>query len=525
MAGQIRAAGWLRPYDESGTAATPGGGRAFRWIPASIPALFADLAQMRPDVDAVVDLGSPTAAHVRQAHVGIGFDGRLTYARLWERAQRVAGGLAARGVRPGDRVGIRLPNGDDWCLAFLGAQAAGAVPVPVNTRFTDAEAGFVADDCGASVVIEPGDALPDGPPLARECDPDALGALFYTSGTTGRPKGAMLTHRAMLSAAESARRALELSALPESDVRNLVPAPLFHVMGSLVQWLPTCLAAGTTVLMPAFDAGEWLRAIEAERISVLTAVPAMYWLAMRRPEFAATDLSTVRRVGYGAAPTPPAQVSRLMKAFPSARLCPGYGLTETCGIVSGLPHEYALGHADAVGFAMPATDIALSAAGPDGAGELLVRGPQLMTGYWNRPEATAGALSDGWLHTGDVARITDDGAIQLLDRRDDVVNRGGENVYCAEVENALAAHPAVAEVAVVGLPDDALGRKVAAAVVPLAGATLTPAELVAFARVALAGFKVPQFISVRSDPLPRNAGGKVTKPALRDETPWGSPLW
>ena len=522
MAAQIRAAGWLRPYDESGTAATPGGGRAFRWIPASIPALFADLAQMRPDVDAVVDLGSPTG---ERDHSFIGIDGRLTYARLWERAQRVAGGLAARGVRPGDRVGIRLPNGDDWCLAFLGAQAAGAVPVPVNTRFTDAEAGFVADDCGASVVIEPGEALPDGPPLARECAPDALGALFYTSGTTGRPKGAMLTHRAMLSAAESARRALELSALPETDIRNLVPAPLFHVMGSLVQWLPTCLAAGTTVLMPAFDAGEWLRAIEAERISVLTAVPAMYWLAMRRPEFAATDLSTVRRVGYGAAPTPPAQVSRLMKAFPSARLCPGYGLTETCGIVSGLPHDYALGHADAVGFAMSATDIALSAVGPDGAGELLVRGPQLMAGYWNRPEATARALSDGWLHTGDVARITDDGAIQLLDRRDDIVNRGGENVYCAEVENALAAHPAVAEVAVVGLPDDALGRKVAAAVVPLAGATLTPAELVAFARVALAGFKVPQFVSVRSDPLPRNAGGKVIKPALRDETPWGPALW
>src|SRR3984957_2508095 len=143
-----------------------------------------------------------------------------------------------------------------------------------------------------------------------------------------------------------------------------------------------------------------------------------------------------------------------------------------------------------------------------------------MTGYWNRPEATARALSGGWLHTGDVARITDDGAIQLLDRRDDIVNRGGENVYCAEVENALAAHPAVAEVAVVGLPDDALGRKVAAAVGPPAGASLTPAELVDFARVALAGFKVPQFVSVRSDPLPRNAGGKVIKPALRDETPW-----
>ena len=418
MAGQIEAAGWLRPYDESGTAVTHTGGRGFRWIPASVPALFADLAGMRPDVDAVIDLGARLS---ERDGWFTGARGRLTYARLWERAQRVAGGLAAGGVRPGDRVAIRLPNGMDWCLAFLGAQAAGAVAVPVNTRFSDAEAGFVASDCGASVAIGPGDQLPDGPPLVRECAPDGLGALFYTSGTTGRPKGAMLTHRAMLSAAESARRALELSWLPEQDIRNLVPAPLFHVMGSLVQWLPTCLAGGTTVLMPAFDAGQWLRAIEAERISVLTAVPAMYWLAMRRPEFATANLGSVRRVGYGAAPTPPAQVSRLMKVFPTARLCPGYGLTETCGIVSGLPHDYALRHADAVGFAMPATDIALASAGPDGAAELLVRGPQLMSGYWNRPAATARALSGGWLHTGDIARITGDGAIKLLDRRDDVV--------------------------------------------------------------------------------------------------------
>jgi long-chain acyl-CoA synthetase len=441
MAGQSKAAGWLRPYDESGTAVTQAGDHLFRWIPASVPALFADLAEMRPDADAVVDLGRPGERDGSLAGV------RLSYARLWERVRRVAGGFAARGVLPGERIAIRLPNGADWCLAFLGAQAAGAVAVPVNTRFTRAEAGFVVGDCGAKIVIGPGDELPDGPPLARQCDPDIPGALFYTSGTTGRLKGAMLTHRAMLSAAESARRALELSRLPESAIRSLVPAPLFHAVGSLVQWLSTSLAAGTTVLMPEFDAGEWLRAIEAERISVLTAVPSRYWLAMRRPEFAVTDLSSVHRVGYGAAPTPPARVSQLTKAFPTAKLCPGYGLTETAGIVSGLPHDYALSHADTVGFAMPATDIALGSVGPDGSGELLVRGPQLMSGYWNRPEATARALSGGWLHTGDIAQITRDGAIRL------------------------------------------------------------------------------RYISVRPDPFPRHAGGKVIKPLLGDETPWGNPLW
>jgi acyl-CoA synthetase (AMP-forming)/AMP-acid ligase II len=518
---------WLRPYDESGIEVTAEG-RRFSRLPASVPALFADLAERRPDAEAVVDAAAGPGAPGAPG-------GRLSYAVLWERAQRVAGGLAARGVRPGDRVAIILPNGPDWLLSFLGTVAAGGVAVPVNTRFTDAEAGYVVSDSGARLTIGPGDPLPDGP-LTRQLSPedqfspDDLGALFYTSGTTGRPKGAMLSHRAMLSAAESARRGLELSELPSSEIRNLVPAPLFHVMGSLVQWLPTALAAGTVVLMPSFDAGEWLRLIAAERVSILTAVPAMYWLAMRRPEFAATDVSGVRRVGYGAAPTPPAQVTRLMKAFPAAKLCPGYGLTETCGVVSGLPHDYALSHADAVGFAMPGTDIALApawgtGAGTGGAGELLVRGPQLMSGYWNRPEASARTLSGGWLRTGDIARITADGAIQMLDRRDDVVNRGGENVYCTEVENALAAHPAVAEVAVVGVPDDALGRKVAAAVVPLAGASVTPADVVEFARGALADFKVPQYVSVRADPLPRNAGGKVVKPVIRDETAWGPALW
>jgi acyl-CoA synthetase (AMP-forming)/AMP-acid ligase II len=489
---------WLRPYDESGVDSTPAG-RRFAGVPPSLPALFARLAAREPDAEAVV-----------------GPDGSRTgYAELFERASRVAGGLAGKGVRPGDRVAIRLGNELDWCLAFLGASLAGAIAVPVNTRFTDAEAEFVTTDCAAAIVLEPGQALPDGPPLVLDAEPEGLAALFYTSGTTGRPKGAMLTHRAVLSAAESARRALEL---PYGDVRNLVPAPLFHVMGSLVQWLPTCLAAGTTVLQRTFDAGEWLRAITAERITILTAVPAMYWLALQRPEFADTDVSGVQRVGYGAAPTPPDQVRRLREAFPDAKLCPGYGLTETCGVVTGLPHEYTVSHANTVGFAMPATDFRLT-----DAGELLVRGPQLMTGYWGRPEATAQALDGGWLHTGDIARITEDGAIQLLDRRDDVVNRGGENVYCTEVENALAEHPAVAEVAVVGVPDPALGKKVAAAVVLRGEASA--ADLVRFARERLADFKVPQYLDLRTEPLPRNAGGKVVKLRLRDETTWGSPLW
>jgi long-chain acyl-CoA synthetase len=455
--------------------------------------------------------------------VDLGTGRRLDHQELWDGAARVAGGLRATGVRAGDRVAIRLPNGADWCLAFLGSVLAGAVPVPVNTRLTPADVAHVVADSGAAAVVD--GALPDGPPAdagAEDAEPGSLAAMFYTSGTTGRSKGAMLSHRALLSAAEQCRLALGLGRTEAT--RTLVAAPLFHVLAAGMQWLPALAAGGSVAILPAFEVGAWVRAIGEERIDLLNGVPAMYWQALRSPGFADLDASGVRRVVYGAAPTPPAQVAELMRAFPAAELRPGYGLTEA-PCVTGLEHADALAHADSVGRAVAATDLALL--GPEagsGIGQLLVRGPQVMSGYWRRPDATAETLADGWLHTGDLVQVDGTGRVHVLDRRTDLINRGGENVYSVQVEAALSALPAVGEVAVVGVPDPRLGQRVGAVVVPRPGEALTPGDVVAFARDVLADFAVPQHVVVSAEPLPRNPGGKVDKGALRAAADWGPVL-
>jgi acyl-CoA synthetase (AMP-forming)/AMP-acid ligase II len=214
-----------------------------------------------------------------------------------------------------------------------------------------------------------------------------------------------------------------------------------------------------------------------------------------------------------------------MQAFPNARVGNGFGLTETSSVATFLPHEYARTRPESVGFAAPVVDLDLFE--PDdetGTGELLVRGPNVVKGYWNKPEATAEAFRDGWLHTGDMARIDKDGFVQIVDRKKDMICRGGENVYCVEVENALAAHPAVFEVAVIGVPDEVMGEKVGAVIVARPGARVEPEEIISFAREHLADFKVPQYLVLRQEMLPRNPGGKILKPVLRNQTDWGSQL-
>jgi acyl-CoA synthetase (AMP-forming)/AMP-acid ligase II len=277
--------------------------------------------------------------------------------------------------------------------------------------------------------------------------------------------------------------------------------------------------------MPAFEVQAFLRAIEDEHVDVLTTVPAIYWLALQQPDFAEVDTSSVVSLSYGGAPIAPDLVHRIQAAFPTARVGNGFGLTETSSVSTYLPHEDAAEHADSVGYPAPVVDVRIDQPDPDtGVGELLIRGPNIVAGYWNKPEQTAETFVDGWLHSGDLARIDDEGRVYIVDRKKDMINRGGENVYCVEVENALAAHPAVGEVAVVGVPDSMMGEKVGAVVVPRPGTELDPADLVAFARDRLADFKVPQYVVVRGEPLPRNPGGKVLKPPLREQTEWPAPL-
>ena len=329
----------------------------------------------------------------------------------------------------------------------------------------------------------------------------------------------MTTQENFLSNCETCRRVIGFPG--DVEIRNLISVPMFHVTGCNSQLLITEMLGGTVVIMPAFEVQAFLRATVDERINVLTSVPAIYWLAMNQPNFADFDMTGVRWLAYGGAPTPPDVIARLRTSFPNARLGNGFGLTETSSVSTFLPDEYCEARPETVGFAAPVVEVDLADADVNGVGELLIRGQNIVAGYWNKPEQTAETFVDGWLHSGDLARVDDDGFVQIVDRKKDMVNRGGENVYCVEVENALVAHPAVFEVSVVGVPDEMMGEKVGAIVVLHPGMELTATELTAFAREHLADFKVPQYVTFRADPLPRNPGGKVLKPTLRKETEWG----
>jgi acyl-CoA synthetase (AMP-forming)/AMP-acid ligase II len=498
----------IMPFDMTGVVRDGQGILRYAGLPASLLAMLEATVERVPESEALVELGGE----------------RVTYGQLWDRSSRVAGGLRAAGIGKGDRVAIRLGNGNDWAYAFFGIQMIGAVAVPVNTRFTESEVDYVISDSGATFVFEPGAKLPDGEPhVVRDLQPTDLAAIFYTSGTTGFPKGAMTTHENFLSNCETCRRVIGFEG--DEAIRNLISVPMFHVTGCNSQLLITAMLGGTTVIMPAFEVQAFLHAVQDERIDVLTSVPAIFWLAMNQPNFKEFDVSHVRFATYGGAPTPPDVIARLLESFPNARLGNGFGLTETSSVSTFLPHEWCQKRPETVGFTAPVVEVDLDDVDPaTGVGELLIRGQNIVAGYWNKKEQTAETFVNGWLHTGDLARVDDDGFVQIVDRKKDMVNRGGENVYCVEVENAMIQHPDVFEVAVMGVPDTMMGEKVGAVIVPQPGAHVDAQALRDWAKGQIADFKVPQFIAIRDEPLPRNPGGKVLKPVLRKDAEWGDQL-
>jgi acyl-CoA synthetase (AMP-forming)/AMP-acid ligase II len=500
------------PFDNSGVETGPDEVKYYTNRPQSLVHMLRASVDRDPSALAVAEVGGE----------------RFTYEELWDRASRVAGGLTAAGLKRGDRAAIRLGNGTDWVLAFWGIQLAGIVAVPVNTRFKESEVEYVISDSGSAHVFKPGEPLPDGDPVVVEdLEQDDLAAIFYTSGTTGFPKGAMTSHRNFLTNTENAFRCIGVDKDEGPSVATLVNVPLFHVTGCNSQLLVLNELGGRTyILTNALDLDGFLKVVSEEKIQMLTSVPAIYHALTRHPKFAETDLDHVRWVSYGGAPIAASAVHKIMEAFPSARVGNGFGLTETSSITSYLPHEEALEHADSVGFAMPVVDLALDQPNPEtGVGELLVRAANVVQGYWNKPEATEQTFVDRWLHTGDLARIDDEGLLYIVDRAKDMINRGGENVYSIEVESALVGAPGVGECAVVPVPDDMMGEKVGAVIVPAGSAEeFDTKAVVAYVAERIADFKVPQYIALRSEPLPRNPGGKVLKKQLREETEWGDPL-
>ncbi len=499
------------PWDNSGVERGADGIARYTNRPPSLVEMLRRSVERAPDATAIIDLGNT----------------QLTYQELWDRSARVAGGLRAQGIERGDRVAIRLPNGLDWVLAFWGAEFAGAVVVPVNTRFKDSEVEYVVGDSGAALTIEPGVQLPDGDPLVvDDLGPTDLSAIFYTSGTTGFPKGAMTSHENFLTNSENVLRALAIPREEGPNLSTLVSVPLFHVTGCNSQMIPLLEIGGrVAILSNALDLDGIITAMNDIPITHMVTVPAVYYALLNHPRLADIDTSRLLGISYGGAPMAATLVHALGDRFPGARRGNGFGLTESCSLLSSLPEEDAAEHADSVGYAMPVVDLAIDQPDPQsGVGELLARGPNIVQGYWNKAEATAETFVDGWLHTGDLARIDDDGLLYIVDRKKDMINRGGENVYSVEVEAALAGAPGVGEASVIGVPDDMMGEKVGAVIVPAPGAEVDPQAVVAYARGQIADFKVPQYISLRSEPLPRNPGGKVLKAQLREETTWGDPL-
>lgn len=499
-------------------------------------------------------------------------DERWTYLDAHREVASVANWLAGQGVGPGDRVAIAMRNYPEWMLAYWAVVSMGATAVGMNAWWTGPELLYGVQDAAPKVLIcdrerlerfaphraaapsttlvgvRADDALPDdavpwselraagGALPDVEIDPDSDASIFYTSGTTGRPKGAQLTHRGctnnlfslvfwnMAQSAASARAGKSSGASdgPAVQLSALVTTPLFHVTANNCIAHSATLAGGKLVHMYKWDAGEALRLIESEKITSLSGVPVMSRELLGHPDFAKTDTSTLKSLGGGGAPLQPDLVAKIEDSASNARPGTGYGMTETCGIITANGADFFVDKPESAGPAMPVFETkTIDADGNDlpvgAVGELCVRGSQVIRGYLNREEATAEAIQDGWLRTGDIARIDDDGFVFIVDRAKDMVLRGGENVYCAEVESAIFEHGDVAECAVFGVPDDRLGEEVGVAVVLRKDASATADTLRAHCGERIAKYKIPRYVWLLSEPLPRNASGKFLKRQLRDE--------
>jgi HIP---CoA ligase len=510
------------------------------------PQLFATAAHRHASRTAVITEAGPS----------------WTYADLDARRIEAARALIACGVRAGDRVAIWAQNCEEWIVAGLAIHAVGGILVPINTRMRGEEAGFILKKSGARVLFCAGTFLNQHYPTllgthrpvtlekvvvlrdAREGDLDwaafvALGAridasevrqraaavkpddcmdIMFTSGTTGLPKGVMTTHEQNLRAI--AAWSLKMGLVPRD--RYLIANPFFHAFGYKVGWLGGLLAGLAVMPHAVFDAGAILRRISAEKVSVLPGPPTLFISLLGDPARAGADLSSLRATITGAATIAPSLIERIRSRLGFKVVLTGYGLTETCGIVSLAD---AKDSAEAIattcgkpidGVEVRCVDEIGETVAPGEPGEVLVRGYNVMRGYYDDPHATAEAIdADGWLHTGDVGVIDPLGYLRITDRLKDMYIAGGFNCYPAEIERMLAAHPGIAQVAVIGVPDERLGEVGKAFVVPRPGQHVDGAELIAWCRDKMANYKVPRYVETVTA-LPANASGKVMKYQLRE---------
>ncbi|MEU9959538.1 long-chain fatty acid--CoA ligase [Streptomyces sp. NPDC050982] len=468
-------------------------------------------------------------------------DTTLTYAGLYERTTRLAHALRDSGLRRGDRIAYLGPNHPSYLETLFAAGTLGAVFVPLNTRLAGPEIAYQLTDSGAkALVYGPSFAglvagLPGNSDVRTYVEVGAeydqlLGAasdeaidepvtaddtciIMYTSGTTGRPKGAMLTHGNLTWNAVNVLVDQDLI----TDERALVSAPLFHTAGLNMLTLPVLLKGGTCVLVEAFDPAATLDLIERHRITFMFGVPTMFEHVARHPRWADADLSSLRMLSCGGSPVP----TPLIAAYQERGLTflQGYGMTEASPGVLFLDAEHAVTKAGSAGVPHFFSDVRvvrpdLAPAEIGETGEVVVRGPHVMPGYWGLPDETAAVFHDGWFRSGDAARIDEDGYVTIVDRIKDMIISGGENIYPAEIEDQLLAHPDIVECAVIGVPDEKWGEVPRAVVVPREDVELDPDEVLASLAGRLAKYKIPKSV-VLADELPRTASGKLLKSRVR----------
>jgi long-chain acyl-CoA synthetase len=522
------------------------------------------------------EVGNLARGHGAEREAVIYGDRRISYPEFMRRADDLSCYLVCEvGLQRGDRVAVLSANNPEWCIAFWAVVDAGLVLVGLNGWWKTPEILYGLQDSGARVLIVDEerwervkgslDNLADleqvllitedsfelvhervpsnskevrevhdagCPALEIPIDEDDPAVIFYTSGTTGKPKGAVSTHRSMIANLQNTFFTVMVSAmtdpgggmmaLGDGPPANLLTAPLFHVAGCHSN-LVTGIAAGVKLVMPVgrFDPLKVMELIEKERIQTWASVATMVWRVLESPDKDRFDLSSVRTVAYGGSPAAPELVRRIPQVFPSVtQMGNAYGLTETSSVATMNRGADYVRKPESVGRPMPVVEIRV--VDEDGkdlpvglVGEVLVKGPILMAGYWHNPEATAQIIEEGWLHTGDLGYLDEEGFLYITDRAKDMIIRGGENVYCVEIENRLLEHPAIADAAVVGVPHPVLGEEVKAIVCLEPGTSLEPDEVRSWVAQELADFKVPAHVEFRSDPLPRNPSGKLLKNLLR----------
>lgn len=495
-------------------------------------------------------------------------DERWTYADAHRDVASAAAWMFDQGVKPGDRVAIAMRNYPEWMLLYWACVSVGIAVVGMNAWWTPEEMAYALKDSEPKILFADSERLervlaisgaadkmkivgvraPDAPsPVIQwsdvlahggalpdvSVDPDADACIFYTSGTTGFPKGAQLTHRGCVSnllnmafagASTQLATARATGEMPPEEAPvpvGLITTPLFHVTANNCAAYLITAAGGKIVLMYRWDAGEALKLVETEKVTAMSGVPIMARELINHPDFEKTDTSSLATLGGGGAQLPPDLVQKIDSTVATARPNTGYGMTETCGIITSVAADFFIDKPDSAGPAMPnfeakcVNDLGETVAQGE-VGELWVRGSSVIKGYINRPEATAESITDGWLHTGDIARIDEHGFIFIVDRKKDMVLRGGENVYCAEVEAAIYRHPSVAECSVFGVPDDRLGEEVGVAVVLKPGEDLAAVTLREHCAGIMAKHKVPRYVWFLTA-LPRNASGKFIKRDLKEQ--------